>query len=134
MAPEAARSPAVGQSWRRAWGEVILFCAFPGDVRRILYTTEKIDKLFRRKLLPWSGSGDRVAKSRAGGCKLDRAAFSVVPRLRHPCGACTPRLPLADEPFVGLLGMPVGRRLGTGQYALHQSQFGEHYAALGFSL
>jgi putative transposase len=24
---------AIGQSWRRAWGEVIPFYAFPGDVR-----------------------------------------------------------------------------------------------------
>src|SRR6185437_1422219 len=35
--------PAIGQSWRRAWGEVIPFFAFPGDVRRILYTTNAIE-------------------------------------------------------------------------------------------
>jgi transposase-like protein len=29
-----------GQSWRRAWSEVIPFYAFPGEVRRILYTTK----------------------------------------------------------------------------------------------
>ena len=28
--------PAIGQSWRRAWSEVVPFYAFPGDVRRIL--------------------------------------------------------------------------------------------------
>jgi putative transposase len=37
--------PAIGQSWRRAWGEVVLFYAFPGDVRRILYTTNAIQAL-----------------------------------------------------------------------------------------
>jgi putative transposase len=37
--------PAIGQSWRRAWGEVIPFYAFPGDVRRILYTTNAIEAL-----------------------------------------------------------------------------------------
>ena len=33
------------QSWRRAWPEVIPFYAFPGDVRRILYTTNAIEAL-----------------------------------------------------------------------------------------
>jgi putative transposase len=37
--------PAIGQSWRRAWGEVIPFYAFPGGVRRILYTTNAIEAL-----------------------------------------------------------------------------------------
>lgn len=39
------RYPAIGQSWRRAWGEVVPFYAFPGDVRRILYTTNAIEAL-----------------------------------------------------------------------------------------
>jgi putative transposase len=37
--------PAIGQSWRRAWGEVVPFYAFPTDVRRILYTTNAIEAL-----------------------------------------------------------------------------------------
>jgi putative transposase len=37
--------PAIGQSWRRAWGEVVPFYAFPADVRRILYTTNAIEAL-----------------------------------------------------------------------------------------
>src|ERR1700689_1276545 len=37
--------PAIGQSWRRAWSEVTPFYAFPGDVRRILYTTNAIEAL-----------------------------------------------------------------------------------------
>ena len=37
--------PAIGQSWRRAWAEVIPFYAFAGDVRRILYTTNAIEAL-----------------------------------------------------------------------------------------
>ena len=35
----------VGQSWRRAWGEVIPFFAFPDEVRRIIYTTNAIEAL-----------------------------------------------------------------------------------------
>jgi putative transposase len=37
--------PAIGQSWRRAWSAVIPFYAFPGEVRRILYTTNAIEAL-----------------------------------------------------------------------------------------
>jgi putative transposase len=37
--------PAISQSWRRAWGEVIPFYAFPADVWRILYTTNAIEAL-----------------------------------------------------------------------------------------
>ena len=37
--------PAIGQSWRRAWAEVIPFYAFPTEVRRILYTTNAIEAL-----------------------------------------------------------------------------------------
>ena len=37
--------PAIGQSWRRAWGEVIPFFAFPDEVRRIVYTTNAIEAL-----------------------------------------------------------------------------------------
>lgn len=37
------RYPAIAQSWRRAWGEVVPFYAFPGEVRRILYTTNAIE-------------------------------------------------------------------------------------------
>ena len=37
--------PAIVQSWRRAWPEVIPFYAFPGEVRRILYTTNAIEAL-----------------------------------------------------------------------------------------
>jgi putative transposase len=37
--------PAIGQSWRRAWGEVIPFYAFHAEVRRILYTTNAIEAL-----------------------------------------------------------------------------------------
>lgn len=35
----------IGQSWRRAWSEVIPFFAFPEDVRKIAYTTNAIEAL-----------------------------------------------------------------------------------------
>jgi putative transposase len=43
--PWGAKYPAIVQSWRRAWHEVIPFYAFPDDVRRILYTTNSIEAL-----------------------------------------------------------------------------------------
>src|SRR6478672_755629 len=43
--PWGGKYPAIGPSWRRAWGEVVPFYAFPVDVRRILYTTNAIEAL-----------------------------------------------------------------------------------------
>jgi putative transposase len=37
--------PAISQSWRRNWPEVVPFFAFPDDVRRIIYTTNAIESL-----------------------------------------------------------------------------------------
>lgn len=43
--PWGQKYPAISQSWRRAWNEVIPFYAFPAEVRRILYTTNAIEAL-----------------------------------------------------------------------------------------
>jgi putative transposase len=43
--PWGQKYPAIGQSWRRVWSEVIPFYAFPIEVRRILYTTNAIEAL-----------------------------------------------------------------------------------------
>ena len=37
--------PAIAQSWRRNWEQVIPFFAFPAAVRRIIYTTNAIESL-----------------------------------------------------------------------------------------
>jgi putative transposase len=37
--------PAIGQSWRRNWDQVIPFFAYPESVRRIIYTTNQIEAL-----------------------------------------------------------------------------------------
>jgi transposase-like protein len=39
------RYPAIGQSWRRSWSEVIPFFVFPEEIRRIVYTTNAIEAL-----------------------------------------------------------------------------------------
>ena len=38
------RYPAIAQSWRRNWQHVVPFFAFPESVRRIIYTTDEMDK------------------------------------------------------------------------------------------
>ena len=43
--PWGKKYPAIAQSWRRNWSEVIPFFAFPDDVRRIIYTTNAIESL-----------------------------------------------------------------------------------------
>jgi putative transposase len=39
------RHPAIAQSWRRHWDQVVPFFAFPEGVRRIIYTTNAIEAL-----------------------------------------------------------------------------------------
>ena len=48
--PWGRRYPVIAQFWRRHWTEVIPFFAFPADVRRIIYTTDEIDKTFLRSI------------------------------------------------------------------------------------
>ena len=43
--PWGQKYQAIGQSWRRAWPEVVPFYAFPAEVRRLLYTTNAIESL-----------------------------------------------------------------------------------------
>ncbi len=40
--PWGRKYPAIAQSWRRNWSQVIPFFAFPDEVRRIVYTTNSI--------------------------------------------------------------------------------------------
>jgi transposase-like protein len=53
-----AKYPSIAPAWRRAWGEVIPFFAFPLSVRKVIYTTNAIESLNRviRKSLKTRGS------------------------------------------------------------------------------
>ena len=44
VGPWGAKFPSIVASWRRAWAHVIPFFAFPAPVRRVIYTTDEIDK------------------------------------------------------------------------------------------
>jgi putative transposase len=61
--------PAIGQSWRRAWPEVVPFYAFHPDVRRLVYTTNAIEAL-NSKLR-------RVVRAR-GHFPTDEAAMKLL--------------------------------------------------------
>ena len=37
--------PNITEGWRRQWGRVIVFFDFPGDIRRMIYTTNAIESL-----------------------------------------------------------------------------------------
>ena len=50
-----AKYPAAAKGWRTRWSEVIPFLAFPGPIRKILYTTNAVESLnaeFRKVLNP----------------------------------------------------------------------------------
>src|ERR671927_39339 len=70
--PWGSKYPAIAQSWRRAWGEVVPFYAFPGEVRRLLYTTNAIEAL-NAKLR-------RVIRAR-GHFPTDEAALKLLFRV-----------------------------------------------------
>lgn len=58
------RYPAITQSWRRNWQHVVPFFAFPESVRRIIYTTDDIDKSDVGSFVSLFGSGEPVSSSR----------------------------------------------------------------------
>jgi transposase-like protein len=49
--PWGQKYPTVVASWRRAWAHVIPFFAFPPAVRKVIYTTDEIDKSFCNSIL-----------------------------------------------------------------------------------
>ncbi len=55
--PWGKRLPAIAQSWRRVWEQVIPFFDFPAEVRKIIYTTNAIESLHMqlRKVLKARG-------------------------------------------------------------------------------
>jgi putative transposase len=55
--PWGKRLPAIAQSWRRVWEQVIPFFDFPLEVRKIIYTTNAIESLHMqlRKVLKTRG-------------------------------------------------------------------------------
>lgn len=61
--------PAIAQSWRRNWEAVIPFFAFPGEVRKIIYTTNAIESL---------NASVRKAIRNKGHFPNDQAAMKLI--------------------------------------------------------
>jgi putative transposase len=77
------RYPAIAQSWRRNWQHVAPFFAYPESVRRIIYTTDEIDKRILRRRANF-GSRERPRdKARHVGCKRRQASYSFLAGLRR---------------------------------------------------
>ena len=72
--------PAIAQSWRRAWGEVVPFYAFPAEVRRLLYPAAALHDQRHRgaeRQTPARGPRPRSFPDRRGG------AEAVVPSVEQ---------------------------------------------------
>jgi putative transposase len=77
--------PTVVAAWRRAWDRVIPFFAFPPAVRRVIYTTDEIDKgVALDTIVP-----ARVTAGRSAAPRLQVLPRSQVTQsaseVRHPC-------------------------------------------------
>jgi putative transposase len=76
--------PSIAQAWRRNWEQVIPFFAFPVAVRRIIYTTDEIDKRFLKARAIFLSRGRPRAEERHAGWKRRRVAYSCPAVLRRP--------------------------------------------------
>jgi len=65
QSPWGSKLPTVIAAWRRAWDRVIPFFAFPPEVRKVMYTTDEIDKplldIFMKLAFPATTSVPRVS-------------------------------------------------------------------------
>jgi putative transposase len=75
--------PAIARSWRRNWEHVIPFFAFPIAVRRIIYTTDEIDKQFLRQRAIYGERERPRGEARRVGCKRRQASYSFLAGLRR---------------------------------------------------
>src|SRR3954470_9482328 len=80
------RYPAIGQAWRRAWEHVVPLFAFPPAIRKMIYTTNEIDKRFRR--ICYLREARVTARQRVG---LEDASPTAQPLASLlACGTCAP--------------------------------------------
>ena len=95
--------PAISQSWRRNWEHVVPFFAFPEGVRRIIYTTDKIDKSFVPLVICFHCVDDLVAQTGVSAESAGGLPYSILAGLRRP----RTRFPVAAKialPIAGASG------------------------------
>jgi putative transposase len=101
--------PAIGPAWRRAWNEVVPFFAYPAQIRKMIYTTDEIDKRFCLRRGRVSCAGDLVAKRGVSAGSAAGQPASCLAGLRHPRTFSSILLrahfPTVDEAGVVALGL-----------------------------
>ena len=70
--------PSIAQAWRRAWQEVIPFFAFGPEIRRVIYTTDVMDKWNLEFSAILRLRGRPRGEERRIGCERRRAAYSSL--------------------------------------------------------
>ena len=96
---------AIGQSWWRAWNEMVPFYAFPAEVRRILFTTNAIEAL-NAKL--------RTAVRIRGRSPTDEAALKLLCLVLNRTGKEWTMPPREWSMAEGPVRRPVRRALQQG--------------------
>jgi putative transposase len=81
----SARYPTIAPSWRNNWTRLVPFLAFPREIRRMVYTTNQIDRVAEipapqghqgQRTLPERGGGPEAALSGASECGEEVACAS----------------------------------------------------------
>ena len=103
--PWGRKYPSIAPIWRRAWPEVIPFFAFPGDVRRILYTTNAIEAVnakLRRAVRARGHFPNDDAALKLLFLVLNRAEKKWTMAPHHWCLACAQFAIVFGERFTNL--------------------------------
>src|SRR6056297_1072938 len=79
----AGKYASIAPAWRRAWTEVIPFFAFDPAIRKIIYTTDEIEKTFLLVSVIFLSCGRPRGEAWRVGWKRHRAAYSVPADLRR---------------------------------------------------
>ena len=74
---------AISQIWRRQWEQIIPFFAFAPAVRKIIYTTDEIDKRFLRQRAIFRSRERPRDEARRIGCKRRQASYSFLAGVRR---------------------------------------------------
>ena len=98
--------PAIAPAWRRVWTEVTPFFAYPPQIRKMIYTTDEIDKrlcvrrgIFLARATSWRSAARRL-EAPPGALLLP----CLVRALAHSFAGGS-RFPPRDEPGVVALGL-----------------------------
>ena len=74
---------AIGQIWRRQWDQIIPFFAFAPAMRKIVYTTDEIDKRNLRRRATCNARERPRDEARRVGCNRRQASYSFLAGLRR---------------------------------------------------